>query len=57
MSEVSSSRLGKKSNIKEMLIRNFFRQYPITLVTPDADQLEIERKVAQKMGDFVDSKQ
>ena len=57
MSEVSSSRAPKKSNIKEMLIRNFFRQYPITLVTPDADQLEIERNVARQMEDFVSGHQ
>ena len=53
MSEVSSSRFGKKSNIKEMLIRNFFRQYPIALDTPDLDQLEIERNVGMQMEEFV----
>ena len=43
--ETSSRFGGKKSNIKEMLIRNFFRQYPIALDTPDLDQLAIERNV------------
>ena len=35
-SEVGS-RFGKKSNIKEMLIRNFFRKYPISISTSDMD--------------------
>ena len=38
MSE-AGSRFGKKSNIKEMLIRNFFRKYPISITTPDLEQL------------------
>ena len=47
------SRFSKKSNIKEILTRNFFRKYPITGEVNDTEQLQIERKVATEMDNFV----
>lgn len=49
----ATSRFGKKSNIKEMLVRNFFRKYPIPLDMADLDQLQIERTVGMQMEEFV----
>ena len=39
----AGSRFSKKSNIKEILVRNFFRKYPITGEVSDIQQLKIER--------------
>ena len=49
----SHSRFGKKSNIKEILVRNFFRKYPLTGDISDMEQLQIERQVASEMDQFV----
>ena len=53
-SEVGS-RFSKKSNIKEILVRNFFRKYPLDGNITDEGQLKIERKVAMEMDNFVNS--
>ena len=45
----AGSRFSKKSNIKEMLVRNFFRKYPISGEKSDAQQLQIERQVASEL--------
>ena len=45
----AGSRFSKKSNIKEMLVRNFFRKYPISGDITDIQQLQIERQVASEL--------
>ena len=35
----AGSRFSKKSNIKEILVRNFFRKYPISGQITDVEQL------------------
>ena len=55
-SEVGS-RFNKKSNIKEILVRNFFRKYPLDGSITDGEQLKIERQVATEMDNFVNSTQ
>ena len=52
VSEVNS-RFSKRSNMKEILIRNFFRKYPLTGEITDMEQLQIERKVAAEMEGFI----
>jgi hypothetical protein len=47
------SRFGKRSNIKEILTRNFFRKYPLHSDVTDMQQLQIERKVAAEMEKFI----
>ena len=42
----TTSRFSKKSNIKEILVRNFFRKYPISGEISDIQQLQIERQHA-----------
>ena len=42
----TTSRFSKKSNIKEILVRNFFRKYPISGEISDLQQLQMERQVA-----------
>ena len=44
---------NKKSNIKEILMRNFFRKYPIGDQVTDAQQMLIEREVAGEFENFV----
>jgi len=39
--------------MKEILIRNFFRKYPIVGDITDMQQLKIERTVAQEMEKFI----
>lgn len=54
MDNASSTRFqNKKSNIKDILVRNFFRKYPLTATTDDLQQLQIERDVAQEFDRFV----
>ena len=48
-----TSRFSKKSNIKEILVRNFFRKYPISGEISDIQQLQIEREVANEMENFI----
>jgi hypothetical protein len=48
-----NSRFNKKSNIKEILVRNFFRKYPFAGDVTDMEQLQVERKVASEMDNFV----
>ena len=55
MSQGSSTRFSKKSNIKEILTRNFFRKYPISGEVSDVQQLQIERQVASQMDSFVNT--
>ena len=49
----TTSRFSKKSNIKEILVRNFFRKYPISGEISDMQQLQIERQVAGEMDAFI----
>jgi hypothetical protein len=49
----TGSRFGRKSNIKEILVRNFFRKFPISGEVSDIEQLKIERQVAQQMDQFI----
>lgn len=55
--EVSSSqpqtRFNKKNNIKEILIRNFFRKYPIPIEVSDMEQIKIEKEAAYMFDEFV----
>ena len=48
------SRFGRqKSNIKEILVRNFFRKYPIVEEVTDQQQAQIERSVTTEIETFV----
>ena len=50
----AGSRFGnKRSNMKEILVRNFFRKYPLDRAINDTQQLKIERFVASEMDNFV----
>lgn len=49
----TTSRFSKKSNIKEILVRNFFRKYPISGDISDMQQLQMERQVANEMDTFI----
>ena len=49
----TNSRFGKRSNMKEILIRNFFRKFPISNDISDIEQLHMERTVASEMDTFV----
>jgi hypothetical protein len=49
----TTSRFSKKSNIKEILVRNFFRKYPISDEISDMQQLQIERSVTSEMDSFI----
>ena len=49
----TTSRFSKKSNIKEILVRNFFRKYPISGEISDLQQLQMERQVANEMDGFI----
>lgn len=49
----TGSRFGKKSNIKEILVRNFFRKFPISGDVNELEQLQIERTVAAEMEKFI----
>ena len=51
----TGSRFSKKSNIKEMLVRNFFRKYPLTGEISDIQQLQIERQVASEFENYVNT--
>ena len=57
VSESGASRFGKRSNMKEILVRNFFRKYPLQGNITDTQQLQIERHVASEMDTFVTSNQ
>ena len=39
VSESGASRFGKRSNMKEILVRNFFRKYPLQGNITDTQQL------------------
>ena len=39
--------------MKEILIRNFFRKYPIGMEISDVEQMQMERTVATEMEKFV----
>lgn len=42
-----------KNNIKEILVRNFFRKFPIGIEVSDIDQIRIEKEVAFEFEEFV----
>ena len=46
---------NKKSNIKDILVRNFFRKYPIGPEMKDIQQLQVERDVGTEMEKFIAS--
>ena len=46
---------NRKSNIKDILARNFLRKYPIDHTLSDSEQLQIERTVTNEIDDFVSS--
>lgn len=46
-------RAGKKNNIKDILVRNFFRKYPIGPEVSDMDQIRIEKEAAFEFEKFV----
>lgn len=47
------SRLFKKNNIKDILVRNFFRKFPIGIEVSDMDQIRIEKEAAFEFEEFV----
>lgn len=47
------SRLFKKNNIKDILVRNFFRKYPIGIDVSDIDQIKLEKEAAKDFENFV----
>lgn len=50
-----NSRFSKKNNIKEILVRNFFRKYPIGIEVSDMDQIRIEKETAHEFENFVNA--
>ena len=48
-----NSRFNKKNNIRDILVRNFFRKYPIGLEVDDLEQIRIEKEVANSFEGFV----
>ena len=57
VSEAGSRFGNKRSNMKEILVRNFFRKYPLSRDISDTQQLQIERFVASEMDQFVSTNQ
>ena len=43
----------KKNNIKDILVRNFFRKYPVDGQLKDIQQLQVEREVGLEMEKFI----
>ena len=51
---MASSRVGgKKSNMKEILVRNFFRKFPILALQTEAEQNQIQETVISAFDIFV----
>ena len=44
---------NRKSNIKDILARNFLRKHPIDHTLSDSEQLQIERTVTDEIDQFV----
>ena len=49
------NRMSKKNNIKDILVRNFFRKYPIGADVSDMDQIRIEKEAAYEFEKFVNA--
>jgi hypothetical protein len=49
----NNSKFSKKNNIKEILVRNFFRKFPIGVEISDMDQIRIEKEAANEFETFV----
>lgn len=47
------SRLFKKHNIKDILVRNFFRKYPIGIEVSDIEQIKMEKEAAREFEGFI----
>ena len=47
------TRFNKKNNIKEILVRNFFRKYPIGIEVSDMEQIRIEKDATYMFDEFV----
>jgi len=47
------TRFSKKNNIKDILVRNFFRKFPIGIEVSDMDQIRIEKEAAFEFEEFV----
>ena len=52
-SDYYNTRLIKKNNIKDILVRNFFRKYPIGIEVSDMEQIRIEKEAALQFEEFV----
>lgn len=47
------TRFNKKNNIKDILVRNFFRKFPIGIEVSDMEQIRIEKEAACLFEEFV----
>jgi hypothetical protein len=52
-SQQQNTRFSKKHNIKDILVRNFFRKFPIGIEVSDMDQIRIEKEAAFEFEEFV----
>ncbi len=52
-SQQQNTRFSKKNNIKDILVRNFFRKFPIGIEVSDMDQIRIEKEAAFEFEEFV----
>jgi hypothetical protein len=52
-SDKYNTRFNKKNNIKDILVRNFFRKYPIGIEVSDMEQIRIEKDAALQFEEFV----
>lgn len=52
-SDQYNTRLNKKNKIKDILLRNFFRKYPIGIEVSDMEQIRIEKEAAIQFEEFV----
>jgi hypothetical protein len=52
-SQQQNTRFSKKNNIKDILVRNFFRKFPIGIEVSDMEQIRIEKEAAFEFEEFV----
>ena len=52
-SQQQNTRFSKKNNIKDILVRNFFRKFPIGIEVSDMVQIRIEKEAAFEFEEFV----
>ena len=48
-----NAKIAKRSHLKEILTRNFFRRYPVPTTTGQIDKLRIESLVTDEIDKFL----